>query len=56
MTNFEDIGAELAEQCRDRSEHTRPVRNGEAERHDAVAALAAGGYQPLRIETATTMD
>jgi threonine dehydratase len=23
---------------------------------EILAALAAGGYQPLRIETATTMD
>ena len=37
VIDFEDVGAKLAEHRRDLAEHARPVRDGQAERDDAVS-------------------
>ena len=41
VVDLEDVGAELAEPCRDLAEHARPVGDGQPERHDPVARARA---------------
>ena len=53
------FGAELAEARRDHAEHARPVRNREAERHDAVLALQLAHHdrgQDARVDIAAAQD
>ena len=59
VVDFQDVRAELAEPRGDHAEHARPVRNGQAERHDAALALELAHHdrgENARIDVAAAQD
>ena len=59
MIDAQDVGAEFAEPGRDLAQNSRPIRDGEAERDDAVGALQFAhhdGREDARIDIAAAQD